>query len=168
MFQLRTLGDLVFYLFICTLVAAMGVLLLLLPVEPLPLDEAAYLRRDGVLDAVDIPIYSRGTPWVRFRLVDDPRWYERRANGLLTTAKSWRPGATRMAFHVLASELDRPEPRAYALRVDDGPAPSLFAEISELNRPSSPWGALLALFVGLSGYVVSYFWWRSQKRQGVR
>lgn len=168
MFQLRTFGDLVFYLVICTLVAAMGALLLLLPVEPLPLDAAAYQRRHGVLDAVDIPIYSRGTPWVRFRLVDDPRWYERRANGLLTTAKSWRPGATRMDFHVLATDLEWPEARAYALRVDDGPAPSLLAEISELNRPPSPWGAILALVVGLGGYLVGYFWWRSQGRQKAR
>jgi hypothetical protein len=163
MFQLRTRGDIVFYLVICTAVFAMGVLMWLFPVPPVPADPAAYREQRGVLGRIVARSGGRQVG-VTFELAGAPQRYELRTRRPDPTA-TWQPGRTRLAFHVLASEVgaqggDDLPPTVYGLAVDGMVLRPLAADIAAARRPASPWGAALAVGVGLLGYAVSWLTWR--------
>lgn len=100
MFRIRTRGDLIYFLVLCTLVAVMGVLLLVFPPVPLPADPSAYEQRAGALEAVTQRHAGYRSAWVRFRIANDPTIYESRAPGILESASAWVEQRTVLSFFV--------------------------------------------------------------------
>lgn len=163
MFQLRTRGDIVFYLVICTAVFAMGVAMWLFPVPPVPADLAAYREQRGVLGRIVARSGGRQVG-ITFELAGAPLRYELRTRRPDPSA-TWQPGRTRLAFHVLAQPADTWAEddlalTVYGLAVDGVVLRPLQADIDAARRPASPWGAALAVGVGLLGYAVSWLTWR--------
>lgn len=169
MFRIRTRGDLIYFLVLCTLVAVMGVLLLVFPPVPLPADPAAYEQRAGALEAVTQRHAGYKSAWVRFRIANDPTIYESRAPGILEGASVWVEQQTAMSFfvpHSPAGSDHRDGPQTvYGLLAGGVQARTLAADIAYVNAGATRWGAGLALGIGVVGYLAAFFAWRRMRVQ---
>lgn len=165
MFQLRTRRDLVFFLVICTVIFAMGLLFLARPPQPLPDEATAYRAVGGTLQEVTATSAGRRGDWVQFRVANDARTFELNHLGAAEQAASWRPGQTALSFFVLQSEGDPGAAglpvRAYGMLVDGQSRRTLATDIASANAAVYPWVGLFPLGVGLLGYIVAFLRWRS-------
>jgi hypothetical protein len=169
MFQIRTRGDLIYFLVLCTLVTVMGVLLLAFPPVPLPADPAAYEQRAGALQAITQRHAGYKSAWVRFRIANDATIYESRAPRILESASAWVEQRTAVSFFVPrrpAGSDNRDGPQTvYGLLAEGVQTRTLEADIAFVNAGATRWGAGLALGIGVIGYLVAFFAWRRVRLQ---
>lgn len=169
MFRIRTRGDLIYFLVLCTLVAVMGVLLLVFPPVPLPADPSAYEQRAGALEAVTQRHAGYRSAWVRFRIANDPTIYESRAPGILESASAWVEQQTALSFFVPRSPAGsdrRGGPQTvYGLLAGGVQTRTLAADIAYVNAGATRWSAGLALGIGVVGYLAAFFAWRRMRLQ---
>jgi len=169
MFQIRTRGDLIYFLVLCTLVTVMGVLLLAFPPVPLPADPAAYEQRAGALQAITQRHAGYKSAWVRFRIANDPTIYESRAPRILESALTWVERQTAVSFFVPrmpAGSDSRDDPQTvYGLVAGGVQTRTLEADIAYGSAGATRWGAGLALGIGVIGYLVAFFAWRRVRLQ---
>jgi len=163
-YRLRTRGDFVFLLCVCTLIAALGVALLVYQTQPLPTRADAYTQVSGVLEEVVDKGSARQHAWARFRVVGDARTFENRSRGIHEAAQWWTQYRTKITVYVLTQPREAGTAEdpvcAYALMVDDHSTRSLAAEIEAVNAGSKPWGGWIALCIALAGCVGAGLAWR--------
>lgn len=164
LYRLRTRGDFIFFLSVCTLTTALGVAMLVYPGKPLPTRADAFTLVSGVLEEVVDKGSARRHAWARFRIVGDARTFENRSRGIHEAADWWTVYRTKISFYVLNQPRETGTAEdpvcAYALMVDDRPTRSLAAEIEAVNAGAKPWAGWMALFIGIVGYAVALLVWR--------
>jgi hypothetical protein len=164
MFRIRTRGDLIYFLVLCTRVAVMGLLLLVFPPVPLPADPPAYEQRAGALESITQRHAGYKSAWVRFRIANDPTIYESRAPGILESASAWVEQRTAVSFFVPrrpAGSDNRDGPQTvYGWLAGGVQTRTLAADIAYVNAGATRWGAGLALGIGVCGYLAAFFAWR--------
>ena len=170
LYRLRTRGDCLVLLGVCTLIAVFGVALLVYQAQPLPTRADAFTQVSGVLEEVVGKGSARQHAWARFRVVGDARTFENRSRGIHDAAQWWTVYRTKITFYVLNAPreagTDEDPICAYALMVDDRPTRSLTSEIEAVNAGSKPWGAWIALCIAILGYVGAALACRRVSRTG--
>jgi hypothetical protein len=165
--RLETRGDFAFFGAVSMLVALMGVLFVLFPIEPLPESVDAYRPVQGLLHGFkDVGGY-RGAR-VEFELAGDPDRYVSKSPPTRESARGWQVGRTSVAFFVLAAPGDRhDEPGrriARGLVIDGRELKSLRDDIAHHNAGVSAWIPVMPLALGIGGLVLSGMGWRRLQR----
>lgn len=166
-YRLQTIGDFIFMGVVATLVLAMGVLMLLFPLRPLPIDPAAYETMTGLVDTV-WDRSARRASRVHVRLRADDRVFEIERLSYRDEAAHWTPGRTQLSFQFERHGPDdgsarRPIP-ALGLSIDGRPVRSLAQDIEYSNSRVSPWGGVMALSIGALCLVAMGLAWRRRVR----
>lgn len=159
---IRTRGELVFVLVLCSLFNAMGVLFVLKPSPRLPLDPAAYLHHSGRFDQVVSGAVGR-SPRLVFRLAGDRQAYETNRPDIVASYRDWRRGSTELSFWTLAdapgNDPERARP-ALGLSVDGQTKATLDDDIRRHNAIVDSPSAGFAFGIGIGGTLLAGWLWR--------
>lgn len=162
-YRLETTADFVFFTILSLTVGTLGTLMLVFPLERLPVDRQSYQAVGGVLREMKDESPRRATSIV-FALEDKATIFASTFPPTREEAKTWVAGQTTLQFFVQKQAAAGVQPvPVYGIKVDSRQLKSLEQDIAFHNAGVNPWGGLMALAIGVLGILVTAVRWH-QKR----
>jgi hypothetical protein len=162
-YQIQSRADILFFVIVSSLIAAMGALLLAFPMRALPTDVSAYDAASGVLATVKDRSGHKSSR-IEFSLQGDARLFESQRVTFRGVADRWHQGSSNVSFFferraAEASPAQHPIP-VLGLVVDGHKWHGLDEDITFFNAQTGAFGGILALSIGCLGFIVAAVAWR--------
>jgi hypothetical protein len=162
------LSDLIVIIIINLAITSMGVLMIMHPTPPLPVDTDLYRPVAGVISRFKDNNQRGDVRGLVFAVASEKGEFISRDWPTRQSAKNWEVGRTSVAFFILpgtaAATSDRVLIDAYGLRVGEGQIRSLEEEIQSYNARPFHWVAAMPIVIGILGLLLSAGTWRRRNR----